>query len=228
MGESTLSLIAERSGEGKTSKIPIRVNIGEHIAKGGGDREVHKVTIVVGKKEMPAVLKVMSQDEARKEQENYLQCKRAGLDVPDTFRVTERGVVMTDMTEGGKRLVFSLNEINIRDEVEKKRKLDNLIEKRPEWISLIISADFENPSISKQIENIIGVATNSGVMLSADSYFLDFSLNGKLRIRPGDFGGVKQKVRGGSKDDVRNFNQIMADSFIEKLKQFQAALRERN
>ena len=203
------------------------MKLGEQIVEGGGERKVYRITIVLDKKEIPAVLKTMTSEETKQEYENYQICKNAGLEVPSLFRVTEKGVVMSDMTDGGKRLVISINEINIRDDIEKRRKLDTFIKKHPTWLETVMVTDLNDRLVMEQLKQIIGLADNSGILVHPDCYFLVFSSNGELIIRLGDFGGIRKNIKGDTSEDVRSFNETMSEAFVGKAKQFQAALRER-
>ena len=76
MNESLNDLTAVRGGQGKSKELPIKVKLGEQIVEGGGERKVYRITIVLDKKEIPAVLKTMTSEETKQEYENYQICKK--------------------------------------------------------------------------------------------------------------------------------------------------------
>lgn len=119
---------------------------------------------------------------------NYDLVVTAGLPAPQTFRARddEKGIVMTDLTDRGKNLVVSYQDITpgklaagYKDKQENMRNYADLHTGSP---------DGESP----QIRQYASKAAQAGLFLPIDAWFAVIAQDGNLQYVVGDFAQIKR------------------------------------
>lgn len=161
----------------------------------GAEGYINRILGKIGirKREVTLAQKFLAEPEtAFAQRDVYLFAKRAGIPVPDVFRPSTHGVVMSDLTENGTALVLSINDM-------KRSRLDELRSTNPKLMQL-----FDHTNISEletQATDISTRAMDAGLECSnEDSLFLIIKDGIPPRLILGDFGNVKKS------DNPRGFN----------------------
>lgn len=130
-------------------------------------------------------------EEATMLQDVYRKCKDAGLPVPATFRVTKRGdgspkgLLITDLTEGGEKVVVSIESF-----LGNKNHL--LSSDYQEFKTRFLDFDLSNNGeIAQQLERYSHLAAAHGIAITHfDAWFLVFGKEGSPQLKLADFGSV--------------------------------------
>jgi len=168
---------------------------GKAILGSGAEGQVRRVSTIVernGKyREVNLVHKKFEHPaDIKKHMEVYRELQRLGLPVPSTFRETSDGILMTDLTDNGRNLVLSYNELNRKRLYFLKQKVPQLFDK---FNSLDLSKIIE--SMQTLIEkaslnevNFDNVDTWTFIMKPDGTYsfILNDLLNIKLHETPSD------------------------------------------
>ncbi|MBP6913253.1 MAG: hypothetical protein KBC00_01435 [Candidatus Levybacteria bacterium] len=139
---------------------------------------------------------------------HYLQLKKADLPVPLTIRQVEGSnkIIITDLTEGGKKCVFSTNDIHNK------------------------TIDFEaivknKQSVKTQLIEISQKADRAGFNIYEDTYFFILDANGNTKVILGDLGvGVTKKTNNffdyhaSEREARRLFNKLAHKGMVESIK----------
>lgn len=123
-------------------------------------------------------------------------CQDAGLPVVRTYRIaveddlTIKGILMTDLTEGGKKVVISQESFRYNN--------NNLLSKGYEGFKKkFMSLNFSKSGpLGHRLEEYARIAASHGILLTqADAWFLQLGLEGEAQLKLGDFGslGVGEK-----------------------------------
>jgi hypothetical protein len=139
---------------------------------------------------------------------HYLELKQAGLPVPLTVRKVEgsRKIIITDLTEGGKKLVFSINEMH-----EKKLDFEKAIKNKK--------------NVKKQLIEISQKADRAGFNIYEDTYFFIVDPDGNAKVILGDLGvGVTKKTsrvfdyHASEREARRLYNKLAHKGIVESIK----------
>jgi hypothetical protein len=128
----------------------------------------------------------------------YNKAKKAGLPVPTTYRFIEggRGALISDLTDGGKNLVLSLNELdtnNYRMYPKQKEKVIKLIQEKKELLEAFARDKSLFSNINMAMFKDLGKrAAGTGLLIDSDSWFIVVSPSLDQRILLGDFGCIEE------------------------------------
>ncbi|HMS22352.1 MAG TPA: hypothetical protein PKA38_01185 [Candidatus Levybacteria bacterium] len=139
---------------------------------------------------------------------HYLELKQADLPVPLTVRQIEgtRSIIVTDLTEGNKKLVFSMNEI-----FEKKVDFEEVIKNKQ--------------NVKKQLIEISQKADRAGFNIYEDTYFFIVDSEGNANVILGDLGlGVTKKTsrifdyHASEREARQLYNKLAHKGVVESIK----------
>ncbi len=204
------NLISTKNPNGllKTYKVGKEEKIGE-----GSESTVNRVDLRLQRgqrsKNVQLVEKVFEYPISRDSVlQKYNLAKSSGLNVPNTFRLTERGALITDLTEGGKNLVISAMDAD-NDEYLEDLKLN-----KQDLYKLFVEADIEE--VAKYGYEDLEKAANSNICLShADIWFLVLKPEGNREFVIGDFTNLFKTED--PKELTRELNEITFERCISRL-----------
>lgn len=108
-----------REGAGSSNVVDLDVEKTKPVFRGiEGDK--HFVNVILGNRSLEMFLKEMSSEDCQKTVDMYRMLKSMGVPVPNTLRIAEdgSGVLMTDVTEGGKYELLDNHNLHATTEVK--------------------------------------------------------------------------------------------------------------
>lgn len=133
--------------------------------------ETTNIRRVEGARSTHFIIKTYKNKEGRDQNlANYLLLKKAGFPVPTTVRpVNDTELLVTDLTRNEKREIYSTR-------ISENTAPHSLLKNRRE--------------LKNNLRQIVKLARQKGIFLTADSFFLVLDENQKGEIIIGDFGGI--------------------------------------
>jgi len=162
------------------------------ITRGAKERAAGNYVLKNYSQDVPAIKDAMKADELR----------RSGIPVPNTVRYTETDageakLLITDLTEGGQKLVWSIN--NTQDEKEQ--------------LALTVE---QITRLRNQIDGIAVNAAKNSYFINTDAYFV-ITDGEDTRVVVGDFGMGVVKDPERTYEDVLSHNKRQAERFLDVL-----------
>lgn len=151
----------------------------------GSEGYINRIRGKLGRREIILAQKFLASPEnAFAQRAVYLIAKRAGLPVPETFKPSTHGIVMSDLTENGSALVISVNDLTWP-------KLESLRHDYPELMQVFDTTDIS--ALEKIAESIGMQAMRAGLECkNNDCLFLIIKKTEPAKLIIGDFGNVKE------------------------------------
>lgn len=136
----------------------------------------------------PYALKILTEPVYSPElKDNYELAKQAGLPVPERFDVSNRGILMTDLSDNGRNLVLSINDL-------KASHLEDLRHEYPELMKTFSQQDIQ--SLKKEMWELAKKASEAHLLIDhEDAWFFVMEPNGKMRLVLSDFLHLKKTDR---------------------------------
>ncbi len=128
----------------------------------------------------PFALKVLSEPVYSPElKDKYELAKNAGLPVPELFEVSDKGILMSDLSDNGQNLVLSFNDF-------KASRLDDLRYKQPELMATFAQQDIS--SLKPLIEKFARQASEANIDINhEDAWFFVMKPTGEIGLVLTDF-----------------------------------------
>jgi hypothetical protein len=138
--------------------------------------------------------------------------KKYGLQVPPTYRATSEGILMTDLTENGERLVLSMNDNSM--------KIKNL-----KYCNQNLLDSFKNVNLDQVYQDYLPELSKvnaAGILFeSAGCWFLVLSKSNEYSVVHTDFDEVKIAKE---KKDRKAINEELLEDFIWHLSMLQRSI----
>ncbi len=198
--EPTMSVF--RAGKGNTHAVDVPINDLQFIGEGAVGT-VHRVTISPRREGLEplyfAYKKLDSSDPNRIQtaytiHQKLLELPHGRQFTVQTFRFTDEGLFMTDLSEGGKNLVVSSNDLE-KDVLLEARQINK---KNPNFISnfvqkedLIANEEEWEAEFEKRADVIARETAEAGIKLQGDSIFFVIYPDGEYRLFVVDLDNVK-------------------------------------
>ena len=214
-----------RSGEGRSRAIDVPIKESEYIGE-GQIGSAHRITIPSrkeGSEPLHFVYKKFDYPNPKWIEEEYvvhrklLSLEHGQSYTVQTLRITDKGLFMTDLSEGGKNLVVSSND-NQRNILQEARRINK---NNPDFISnflaenQILNEEDWNAEFEKRAHIIAKETAEAGIRLHGESVFFVVYPNGEYRLFIVDLDNVKI-LKDYSTDDLYKYNL----GEIEDLKPF--------
>ena len=207
-------------GEGNFGKI--YRNTGKLSLESGRTRLVGIITKMIKLNSSTQIGELVKHNKA-----SYEACKRAGIPVPNFFRLVKNdageivGITLSDLVQCSTQVTFSSNEVKQLLGYEMYGSAENLE---------VLKSHLANKNITnelrKQLDAIVDLATKNRILLSYDSYFVILENTGKFKVVVGDFDNVfvnnrSNNLQGSNSFDSNRFVddlQLIYEKVIPKLK----------
>jgi hypothetical protein len=121
--------------------------------------------------------------------ENYALVKDAKLPVPHTFRAREdkKGILLSDSSEGGQNAVLTQGD-------DYEIKAQKLYAEKPDLMNRFAhEQSLQSQAVTEQTNELVRKATNAGLRLHSDTWFIVVKPDGTYDFVIGDFANVKKK-----------------------------------
>lgn len=205
---------AERHGYGRTKIVQIEAVTDKKLGEGlTGSVSRIQVESRRGKRH-PFALKVI--DKIGYDQEfldRQLRIYQKMKDIPDfsshipfTFRKTDNGFLITDLTENDKNLVISWNDCN-------HKSISTIRKNRPELFANLKKINLDE--LEEQISEISKKLTQNDIYFAFDSLFLVIKPDGSFDTILGDLDNMMEWK--GSTQVLEERNEMNKNSILEKL-----------
>lgn len=201
---------------GKATQVTLEDPQGKKTVLGGGaEGVVRRVVTRVEKggrtKERVLVHKKFENlPDIEKHMERYDALKKLGLPVPETFRRTDDGVLMTDLTDNGQNLVLSYNDLN-------RKKMYRLRHTHPQLFEKYDAIDLTK--IPAATTSAIQVAAEHGIEFdNIDPWMFVMEPDGSYRFIITDMLNVNLNS---SSKNILNENMQGVDTIRMMLEEFQ-------
>lgn len=128
----------------------------------------------------PYALKVLTEPVYSPElKDKYELAKNAGVPVPDFFEVSNKGILMTDLSDNGQNLVLSFNDF-------KASRLNDLRYKQPELMATFAEQDIS--TLKPIVEKLARQASEANIDINhEDAWFFVMKPTGEMSIVLTDF-----------------------------------------
>ena len=146
--------------------------------------------------------------------DRYMLLKKSKLPTPRTFRSREdgKGALMTDLTNGGKNVVISSQDITAEE-------IARLYEQKPELMEQLSQGeDIFSVRQNKVTQNYRRKATRANIRLGRDTWFAIIKPDGAVEYITCDFSSV---VKSNDKKLVSKFNKNSIEGLRQRLQAVQ-------